>query len=260
MSYTIPYSLFYLRFDREHVKPGWSASLGARSIVNAGVKPMVNKRNDLKRPGPGRPPKDLAKARILDAAQRVFLKRGYQSASLDEIAATAPASKPTIYAHFAGKEALFEAVVARVIEGLTDFEGFAPKRRSVQDRLASLGIEVVERFIEETIGITRATIAEADRFPALSRQVHEHGRDRAAAAVSHVLNDATHALSRGAKGPFGPKRSVSTAQIFMDLILLPMIMRALMGERAKDLRSELPAFVRERVSFFLAACEADWGK
>ena len=38
------------------------------------------------------------KARILDAAQRVFLKRGYQSASLDEIAKVAPASKPTIYA------------------------------------------------------------------------------------------------------------------------------------------------------------------
>ena len=158
------------------------------------------KHNDLKRPRPGRPSKDQAgdvKARILDAAQRVFLKRGYQSASLDEIAETAPASKPTIYAHFPGKEALFEAVVARVIEGLTDFEGFAPKGRSVQDRLASLGIEVVQRFIDETIGITRATIAEADRFPALSRQVHEHGRDRAAAAVSHVLNDATHTLSRG---------------------------------------------------------------
>jgi AcrR family transcriptional regulator len=250
-----------LRFDREHVKRELSASLGARSIVNAEVKAMVSKRNDLKRPRPGRPPKDQAgdvKARILDAAQRVFLKRGYQSASLDEIAETAPASKPTIYAHFPGKEALFEAVVARVIEGLTDFEGFAPKGRSVQDKLASLGIEVVERFIDETIGITRATIAEADRFPALSRQVHEHGRDRAAAAVSHVLNDATHTLSRGAKGPFGPKRSVSTAQIFMDLILLPMIMRALMGEGAKELRSELPAFARERVSFFLAACEADW--
>ena len=224
---------------------------------------MVSKHNDLKRPRPGRPPKDQAgdvKARILDAAQQVFLKRGYQSASLDEIAETAPASKPTIYAHFPGKEALFEAVVARVIEGLTDFEAFAPKGRSVQDKLASLGTEVVERFIEDTIGITRATIAEADRFPALSRQVHEHGRDRAAAAVSHVLNDATHTLSRGAKGPFGPKRSVSTAQIFMDLILLPMIMRALMGEGVKELRSELPAFARERVSFFLAACEADWGK
>src|ERR1700693_1748985 len=104
-------------------------------------------RNDLNRPRLGRPPKEQAgdvKARILDAAQRVFLKRGYQSASLDEIAETAPASKPTIYAHFPGKEALFEAVVARVIEGLTDFEGFATKGRSAQDRLARPGIEVVQ--------------------------------------------------------------------------------------------------------------------
>jgi hypothetical protein len=67
-------------------------------------------------------------------------------------------------------------------------------------------------------------------------------------------------LSRAAKGPFGPKRSVSTAQFFMDLILLPMIMRALMEEGVKELRSELPAFVRERVSFFMAACETDWRK
>jgi hypothetical protein len=78
--------------------------------------------------------------------------------------------------------------------------------------------------------------------------------------VSHVLNDATQPVSRGAKGPFGSKRSLATAQIFMDLILLPMLMRALMGEGTKELRNELPGFVRQRVSFFLAACEADWGK
>jgi AcrR family transcriptional regulator len=224
---------------------------------------MVKKNADSKRPRPGRPSKDHAgdvKARILDAAQRVFLTRGYQSATVDEIAQAAPASKPTIYAHFPGKEALFEAVVARVLDGLTDFDGFAPKGRSVPDKLASLGIEVVERFIEETIGVTRATIAEADRFPALSRHVHEAGRDRAVTAVSHVLNDATQPVSRGAKGPFGSKRSLATAQIFMDLILLPMLMRALMGEGTKELRNELPGFVRQRVSFFLAACEADWGK
>ena len=106
---------------------------------------MVTKDQDLKRPRVGRPPKDMAgdvKARILDAAQRVFLKRGYQSASLDEIAEVAPASKPTIYAHFDGKEALFEAVVARVLDGLTNFKGFEPKGRTVPDKLASLGTEV----------------------------------------------------------------------------------------------------------------------
>jgi AcrR family transcriptional regulator len=172
----------------------------------------------------------------------------------------APASKPTIYAHFDGKEALFEAVIARVITGLTNFEDYEPSGRSVTDKLTSVGTELVERFLEDTVGVTRATIAEADRFPALSRHVHEAGRDRAAAAVSHILNDATHMLQRGPKGPFSTKRSLATAQIFMDLILLPMLMRALMGEDAKHLRKEVPSFVRERVNFFLAACETDWGR
>jgi len=212
--------------------------------------------------GRGRPPKDArdVKSRILDAAQQVFLKRGYQSASVDEISEMAPASKPTIYAHFDGKEALFEAVIARVITGLTNFEDYEPSGRSVTDKLTSAGTELVERFLEDTVGVTRATIAEADRFPALSRHVHEAGRDRAAAAVSHILNDATHMLQRGPKGPFSTKRSLATAQIFMDLILLPMLMRALMGEDAKHLRKEVPSFVRERVNFFLAACETDWGR
>jgi AcrR family transcriptional regulator len=222
-------------------------------------------RKDMKKPHGrlGRPPRDSAgdvKARILEAAQQVFLKSGYQSASIDEIAEMAPASKPTIYAHFPGKEALFGAVVARVISSLANFEGYVPNGRSVEDKLTSLGTELVERFINDTVRVARATIAEADRFPALSRHVHEAGRDRAAAAVSHVLNDATHALSRAPRAAFGSRRSFATAQIFMDLILLPMLMRALMGDEAKALRKEVPTFVRERVSFFLAACETNWGK
>jgi hypothetical protein len=44
----------------------------------------------------------------------------------------------------------------------------------------------------------------------------------------------------------------------MELVLLPMLMRALMGCDVKTLRKELPSFVRDRVGFFLAACEADW--
>jgi AcrR family transcriptional regulator len=211
----------------------------------------------------GRPPKDLAgdaEARILDAAQRVFLEKGYNGASIDEIAEQAPASKPTIYAYFPNKEALFTAVVTRVIKGFTGFGGYTPVGRSVQDKLTSLGTELVERFIKDTVGVTRVTIAEADRFPALSRHVHEAARDRAADAVSHLLNDATHALSRTSKRPFSNKRSLATAQIFMDLILLPMLMRSLMGDEAKVLRKDLSSFVRERVNFFLAACEAGWAQ
>jgi AcrR family transcriptional regulator len=209
----------------------------------------------------GRPPKDLAGAveeRILDAAERLFLEKGFSTASIDEIALLAPASKPTIYAHFPGKEALFTAVVSRIIAGLTDFEGHKPEGRSVQEKLLRLGNEIVERTIGHSVPLFRATIAESHRFPALSRSVHDAARDRGADAVSKLLGDATHALERGPKGPFSAKRSVATARIFMDIILLPMLMRALMGEDAGELRKELPAFVRDRVNFFLAACAADW--
>ena len=209
----------------------------------------------------GRPPKDLAgdvEARILDAAEQLFLEKGYTSASIDEIAELAPASKPTIYAHFADKETLFAAVVARIISGLTDFEGHTPEGRSVQDKLLRLGTEIVERTIGHSVPLFRTTIAESHRFPELSRRVHHAARDRGASAVSKLLDDATHTLSRGPKGPFSAKRSVATAQIFMDLILLPMLMRSLMGDEAKELRKELPSFARDRVNFFVAACEADW--
>ena len=212
-------------------------------------------------PKRGRPPKEFAgdvQARILDAAQQLFLEKGYRSASIDEISEMAPASKPTIYAHFPGKEALFAAVVARTISGLTDFEDFTPEGRTMEDKLMSLGMAIVERVMAESLGMVRATIAEAQRFPALSRDVHEAARDRSLSAVSQLLNDATEKLARSPKGPFGSKRSRATAQIFLDLILLPMLFRSLLGAMPRDLKRELPDFVRERVAFFLAACETDW--
>ena len=214
-----------------------------------------------KSPKRGRPTKDLAgdvQTRILDAAEHLFLQKGYRSASIDEISEMAPASKPTIYAHFPGKEALFAAVVSRKIDGLTQFEGFTPEGRTIQDKLMSLGGTIVENFIEESLGMVRATIAEAERFPELSRNVGDAGRDRSVKAVSRLLSEATQKLARTPKGPFGDKRSLATAQIFLDMILLPMLFRSLLGETPKDLKKELPTFMRERVGFFLAACEADW--
>ena len=212
-------------------------------------------------PKRGRPPKDLAgdvQVRILDAAQQLFLEKGYRSASIDDISELAPASKPTIYAHFPGKEALFAAVVARTISRLTDFEGIEPEGRTLHDKLSNLGTTIVENLIEESLGMVRATIAEAQRFPELSRKVHDAARDRSVNAVSQLLNETTQKLARAPKGPFSGKRSLATAQIFLDLILLPMLFRSLVGETPKELRRELPSFMRERVGFFLAACEADW--
>ena len=49
-------------------------------------------------------------ARLLDAAEEIFVRDGFESAQLDEIAATAGRSKGTVHTHFKSKEDLFLAL------------------------------------------------------------------------------------------------------------------------------------------------------
>lgn len=52
---------------------------------------------------------------ILAAAQRLFLQYGHRRTSMDLLAAEARVAKPTLYAHFADKDAVFRAVVEAVM-------------------------------------------------------------------------------------------------------------------------------------------------
>jgi AcrR family transcriptional regulator len=66
---------------------------------------------------PARAPRDKAatRERILQAARRVFAARGYNAAGVDEIARQAGSSKGGVYFHFAGKQAIFAALIVEVV-------------------------------------------------------------------------------------------------------------------------------------------------
>ncbi len=49
-------------------------------------------------------------ARLLNAAEKIFIRDGFEGAQLDEIAATAGRSKGSVYTHFKNKEDLFLAL------------------------------------------------------------------------------------------------------------------------------------------------------
>ena len=88
----------------------------------------------------GRPPRELkgrVDERILDAAGKVFLERGFSGASVDEIAEVAGAGKPTIYARFSSKEALFTAVMERLVRQNTSLEAIPCAGVSIEDCPAS---------------------------------------------------------------------------------------------------------------------------
>src|SRR5215218_9243714 len=66
------------------------------------------------RPVPARQERSVNRhEKILDAALDVFAERGYQDATVDEIASTARTSKGGIYFHFPGKDAIFLALLDR---------------------------------------------------------------------------------------------------------------------------------------------------
>jgi methylphosphotriester-DNA--protein-cysteine methyltransferase len=59
-----------------------------------------------RRAQPGRPKSDSKRRAIVEAAKQLFLAQGYEHTSLENIAAAANVSKPTLYGHFRDKDDL----------------------------------------------------------------------------------------------------------------------------------------------------------
>ena len=55
---------------------------------------------------------------LTDVAMRVFAERGYDAASMDDVARAAGITKASIYHHVAGKEALLERGLGRALDAL----------------------------------------------------------------------------------------------------------------------------------------------
>lgn len=58
------------------------------------------------------------RAQLIDVGRVVFAKRGFEGASLEEIADGAKVSRPVLYEHFGGKEGLYAVVIDREMEYL----------------------------------------------------------------------------------------------------------------------------------------------
>jgi AcrR family transcriptional regulator len=212
----------------------------------------------------GRPPREIAgevDERILDAAQQVFLDRGFEGASIDEIAAVARAGKPTIYARHAGKKELFAAVVLRNVSRTVRYIETPAAGAALEERLRTVGLTILDRALNaDPVGLFRSSIAEARRFPELSPLVSRMARERGLEALTRLLGEMAAGGELGSMHAFDPDRLQTTARIFLDLVVMPMVIRALFGESLESLRAEVPGHVSTRVSFFLAACRQSGGE
>jgi hypothetical protein len=128
----------------------------------------------------------------------------------------------------------------------------APIGATIEERLASIATAMLRQVLAaETVGLARAAIAEARRFPDLAASVHRMARERASEAVAQLMGEFPEAHQLPG---FATHRRADTGRQFIELILLPMLIRALFGEDLAALRAEIEPHVARTVVFFLAAC------
>jgi AcrR family transcriptional regulator len=169
--------------------------------------------------------KSETRSRILDAAQKALGGSGWTGATTQEIARLARVNEVTLFRHFRSKQALFEAVIARFLEG----------RRKVLDQAQSEDLplrEMLTRYAEnyrrshrDSGDLIRTFLAEYSRHPKALKQTIEE----AARPLKEDL--VTYLKTRQKRGEI--RRDVDCAA-FLDLFsgfLLADVVKPCVGKR-----------------------------
>ena len=81
----------------------------------------------------------VTRRRLLEAAQDLFLERGFHGASLEAVAERAGFTKGAVYSRFASKGDLFvELLAARRVETIRGFEALAAEAGTRADLLRAI--------------------------------------------------------------------------------------------------------------------------
>jgi len=129
---------------------------------------------------------------VVEGAREVFLRDGFEGASVDDIARVAGVSKATLYSYFPDKRLLFMEVATRQWQeqARTSIESI-DSSRPPQEVLSRVADQFLG-FIYSDMGqrIFRICVAEADRFPQLGQEFYHSGPMIMRAALVDYLRQA----------------------------------------------------------------------
>jgi len=211
---------------------------------------------DVPNPSAGSEPKGLeSKGRgdrresILDVASEIFLKEGYASASMSEIAVRLGGSKGTLYNYFKSKEELFEAYVHRrclfhrnLVGEILNEEGDA---RTILTNFARRYLKVFTS--EEALQNWRVISAESYKSPEIGRAFYESGPKRGAEIIANYLRQATE------RGELKVDDAMTAAHQFTSLIHGRMIKARLLNCIPEPSEAEIEKEVASALRVFFAA-------
>jgi len=210
--------------------------------------PQLEPREFKRGPG-GRPTREEAERRhrsLLATAFRLFLEKGWDGVSVDQISRQSGVAKGFIYARYTDKAALFvEAIERLMADAMGTLQLAAPLPDDVEQGLHVFGRKLLDLVLQpEALAFHRKFIAEAERFPDLARLFIE--RNRARDMIIEVL-----ATYRG-RGAIEFADSRMAAEHFAILVVgIPRMMALLVG---REPPAEEERRLRSAVRLFLDGC------
>ncbi|HUI93078.1 MAG TPA: TetR/AcrR family transcriptional regulator [Chitinivibrionales bacterium] len=107
--------------------------------------------------------KDAKCALILDAAHKIFSEKGYLNARLEDIAAAAGFSKPSLYSYYPDKEAIYISLAIREIEAMA----VKVEAAASTDAPFNVILESIMRIVFENFAQTHSYFSTMSNFQAL---------------------------------------------------------------------------------------------
>jgi AcrR family transcriptional regulator len=133
----------------------------------------------------GSSPWSTRETELLAVTLRLLQEHGYEGLTLDAVAATARASKATVYRRWPSKA---ELVLAAFIEGIRQ-TAVAPDTGTLRGDLLRLG-ELICQQARLHAGTIRAVLVEVSRNPALNDAMQHQFLDQRKALIHHILQQA----------------------------------------------------------------------
>ena len=91
--------------------------------------------------------KELHTSCVLEAAEKLFEKKGFDAVSMDEVAFNTGISKSTVYVYFKSKQIIWDSIVCKYMELLLeDAKKAADGDGSFEDRYYKLCFDIAEKF------------------------------------------------------------------------------------------------------------------
>jgi AcrR family transcriptional regulator len=216
------------------------------------AKPAARRRPRAPPRGPGRPESaEQRRERIVRLAAPLFLKKGYDNVSIDEIIGVVGGSKATIYAWFGGKEGLFEAVVRQECSDVV-LAIHADPAGSLEAQLTEIGQSFLAMVLSPPIlEFHRLMVSIGRTFPATGRLFYETGPASAYSIVaSWVAKQQKEGRISQEEEPY------RLAVLFLDMLIGEHQLSWLTGMPRAARRDKIDETVRIAVKVFLRGCAA----